>query len=80
MEQVEKQLRRMPRQDRERVLDAMERIIQRNFLGLNRKQLRGSGYIFRIRVGNYRILYFDNGSEIEFIAVRRKNETTYNDF
>ena len=79
MDKVEKQLRKMPAQDRKRVMDVMEQIIQRDFSGLNRKQLTGFKGIYRVRVGNYRIIYFDNGKTIEFESVSRKNETTYND-
>ncbi|NOS67386.1 MAG: hypothetical protein HOO67_03405 [Candidatus Peribacteraceae bacterium] len=79
MDKVEKQLRKMPAKDRDRVMDAMEKIILRNFSGLNLKQLTGFKSIFRVRVGNYRIIYFDNGKTIIFESVSRKNETTYND-
>lgn len=80
MEQVEKQLRKMPRPEREWVMDVMEQITQRNFSGLNLKQMKGVYCIFRVRVGNYRIIYFDDGKTIEFLAVRRRNESTYDDF
>lgn len=79
MDKVEKQLSKMPAKDRERVMDAMEKIIRRDFSGLNLKQLTGFKGIFRVRVGNYRIIYFDNGKTIIFESVSRKNETTYND-
>ena len=79
MEQVEKQLRKMPRKERDRVLGVMEKIIQRDFLGLDRKQLKGLKWIFRVRVGNFRIIYFDDGNEIQFESVRRKSESTYDD-
>ena len=80
MKKVEKQLRSIPRQDRERAMNVMEQITQRNFLGLDRKQLKGSQYFFRVRVGNYRIIYFDDGINIVFESIGRKNETTYSDF
>ena len=79
MDKVEKQLQKMPLYDRNRVMDVMEQIIHRNFSGLNRKQLTGFRKIFRVRVGNYRIIYFDDGHDIQFESVGRKNESTYND-
>ena len=79
MDKVEKQLRKIPAKERVRVMGVMEKIFRRDFSGLNRKQLTGFKGIFRVRVGNYRIIYFDNGETIEFESVSRKNETTYND-
>lgn len=47
--------------------------------GLNWKKLKGYENLFRVRIGNYRIIYHDNGKEITVIAVSPKSDTTYND-
>lgn len=77
MEKIEKQLRKLPLDDRNAILDAMEQIILRNFPSLDRKRLKGFKNIYRVRVGSYRIIYFDDGNEIIFESVRRRNEKTY---
>jgi mRNA interferase RelE/StbE len=80
MGKIEKQLRKIPERYRERVFVAIERLMMRDFSALDRKQLRGYENIFRIRVGNYRIIYHDDGEEILLKAIRRRDETTYHDF
>lgn len=80
MNKIEKQLRKIPEQHRERIFMTIERLMARDFSGLNRQQLKGHECIFRIRVGNYRIIYYDDGGEIILKAIRRRNETTYRDF
>ncbi|MDD5751216.1 MAG: hypothetical protein PHS73_01710 [Candidatus Peribacteraceae bacterium] len=80
MEPWKKQLRKMPRGGRARVLAALTLLFARDFGDLNRKQLKGHECIFRIRVGNYRIIYYDDGEAIILKAIRRRNEATYRDF
>lgn len=80
MGNIEKQLRKIPEMRRGRVFTAIERLMARDFSALDRKQLRGYESIFRIRVGNYRIIYYDDGEEIILKAIRRRNEATYSDF
>lgn len=47
---------------------------------LDIKRLKGYENIFRIRVGNYRIIYYDDGAKIILKAVRKRDEKTYSDF
>ncbi len=77
---IEKQLRTIPWKDRERIMLAIERLLERDFDSLDRKRLKGYEHIFRIRVGNYRIVYFDDGIEIILKAIRKRDERTYSDF
>ena len=80
MGKIEKQLRNIPEQSRARVFGAIEKLAVRDFSALDRKQLKGFENIFRIRVGNYRIIYYDDGVEIILKAIRRRNEATYRGF
>ena len=80
MGNIEKQLRGIPDNDRERVFIAMERIVTRDFSSLDRKRLQGHKTAFRVRVGNYRIIYLDDGVNIVFKGVRKRDERTYKAF
>lgn len=80
MGNIEKQLRKIPSQYRELIYAALELLVQRDFSSLDRKQLKGFDSIFRIRVGNYRIIYYDDGAEILLKAIRKRDEKTYKDF
>jgi len=78
MGRIEKQLRGIPKKFRERIFTAIEHLMKRDFSALDRAQLKGYDHIFRIRVGNYRIIYFDDGKQIILKAIKRRNEKTYN--
>lgn len=80
MSKIEKQLRDIPLKYRERVFIAIGRLMERDFAVLDRKQLKGYENIFRIRVGNYRIIYHDDDERIELKAIRRRDEKTYKNF
>ncbi len=80
MGKIEKQLRTIPEKYRERIFTVIEQLMARDFSALDRKQLKGYERIFRIRVGNYRVIYYDDGAEIILKAVLRRNERTYSQF
>jgi mRNA-degrading endonuclease RelE of RelBE toxin-antitoxin system len=80
MGKIEKQLRKIPLNPRERVFAAIAMIMARNFSALDRRRLQGHECIFRIRIGNYRIIYFDDGDRIVLKDIVRRSDTTYRDF
>lgn len=80
MEKWKKQLRKIPRSSRDRIYSALMLLLARDFSTLDRLQLKGYENIFRIRVGNYRIIYHDDGAEITLKAIPRRDESTYRDF
>lgn len=80
MEQWKKQLRKIPRKHRNRIFSALTLLLARDFSTLDRLQLKGYENIFRIRVGNYRIIYHDDGEAITLKAISRRDENTYHDF
>jgi len=57
--------------------EIFKKLKNRDFTDLNRKKLKGYEYIYRVRAGNYRIIYFDNGEEILLKYLKRRNERTY---
>lgn len=80
MEKWKKQLRKIPQNSRSRVFAALTLLLARDFSQLDRLQLKGYENIYRIRVGNYRIIYHDDGDEITLKAIPRRDENTYSDF
>lgn len=75
---IEKQLRRLPSSDRERVVEAMRSLAD---------EPRPAGAIhlldnlYRVRVGKHRILYavFDAEVVVLVVKVARRSEVTYKD-
>ena len=80
MEKWRKQLRKIPQSSHRRVLEALLQLSVWDFSQLDRLQLKGYENIFRVRVGNYRIIYHDDGENITIKAIPRRDENTYSDF
>lgn len=80
MDKTEKLLRKAPKKDRIRIKLALEQLVQRDFARLLPEKLEGYDHIYRIRVGNYRLFYYDDGTRIIFKGVKRRNESTYKMF
>ncbi|MBI5156163.1 type II toxin-antitoxin system RelE/ParE family toxin [Candidatus Peregrinibacteria bacterium] len=77
MEKWKKQLGRIPRNARDRIEAAILLILARDFSSLDRLKLKGYDNIFRVRVGDFRIVYHDDGEEITLKAIPRRDERTY---
>jgi mRNA-degrading endonuclease RelE of RelBE toxin-antitoxin system len=80
MDKIEKLFRRIPKRDRLRIQEILLRIKNRDYKDLKRQKLKGYENIYRIRTGNYRIIYFDDGEEIILKAVKKRDEATYHEF
>lgn len=78
--EYEKLLRKISTKDRVRIEEALVRIFERDSSTLDCQKLKGYEWIFRIRVGNYRIIYFDDGETVILKAIQRRNEATYSTF
>ena len=70
----------MSGKDRIAVLKKVELIVAGASESLDRKKLKGYEYLYRVRVGNYRIIYYDDGKEIDLKAIKKRDESTYSDF
>lgn len=78
--EYEKLLAKIPKKDRVRIEKVLLCLQERDFSTLDRQKLKGYEHIFRIRVGNYRIIYFDDGERVILKAIQRRNEATYHAF
>ncbi|MCK5015794.1 MAG: type II toxin-antitoxin system RelE/ParE family toxin [Candidatus Peribacteraceae bacterium] len=76
----EKLLKQIPKKDRIRLENSLEKLFMRKYGSLEVQKLKGYEHVFRIRVGNYRIIYFDDQSTIILKAIQRRNEKTYSKF
>ncbi len=73
MDAITKLLRNMSRKDKERVLAALIEIQAGTLSG---SKLQGTD-AYRVRVGNFRIIYHLDSATPVIDAVRRRNEQTY---
>lgn len=80
MDKIEKILRKMPLKDRLKIAGIRNLILKRKFAQLDIKKLQGYEHIYRVRIGNYRIIYFDDGKSIILKAIKKRDESRYSDF
>ena len=78
MPSLKKLLSRFNREEREIIELLIEKIISRNWDGLDIKKLKGHQDIFRLRKGKIRIIFTKIDKDIRVINIERRKETTYN--
>lgn len=81
MDKISKALTRIPAKQRAIILQATEQIISGDLQNLDIKKLKGSEEIFRVRVGQYRVIFAGN-REAGYIvlSIAKRNEQTYKQF
>jgi mRNA-degrading endonuclease RelE of RelBE toxin-antitoxin system len=77
---IEKFLAKINAKEKKLIQALLLHITKRNFTGLDHKKLTGSKNIFRVRKGDFRIIYKIEGRQTIVIAIQRRNESTYRDF
>ncbi len=79
MNDISKFIRSIPTREQIRIEEVISKIKSGDISGLDIKKLRGYSDMFRVRIGNYRIICRHN-EQYGFIVVKvtRRNDTTYN--
>lgn len=77
MDAIEKFIKRLTEKERSMIDAAMQCLMSGAVQGMNIKRLCGSTDLFRVRVGNFRIIYYDFGENLVIVAISRRNENTY---
>ena len=78
MENLNKDLRRFSAKERTEIESLLEKILRKEFVGLNLKKLKGLKNLFRIRKGRLRIIFeLKSGQEPTILAIERRSEDTY---
>lgn len=79
-DKIAKLLAKLPKKDLVKLKAVIAKIILLEYEGLDIKSLKGQHNIFRVRIGNYRIIFkIEPGAETEIISISRRNEKTYKD-
>ncbi len=71
-------LKRLSRKELKRVLKVIDDIEKGNTKKLDIKRLSGHKNIYRVRVGDIRILFISSKTEYRLISIERRSDTTYN--
>jgi mRNA-degrading endonuclease RelE of RelBE toxin-antitoxin system len=80
-DKIAKLLAKLPPKQLKIIRTAIAQILSANFNGLDIKVIKGKKDIFRVRVGNYRILFkVSPDKDPMILSISRRNEKTYRDF
>lgn len=78
MHKIDKLLARIDKKNREKILFVITCIKNNKTKGLDIKKLHGLDGLYRVRVGNYRIIFEMNKSSLVIISISKRDEATYN--
>lgn len=77
MDKIQKALQKFSNKDRNQVKQILERLSADNFSNFDIKKLKGKENIFRVRKGDFRIIYRVEKQKIFILAIERRRENTY---
>lgn len=77
MDKIEKALQKLNVKERHQMKQILQRLYSGDVKNLDIKKLTGRNDIFRIRKGNFRIIYRLKGREIFILAIERRRDDTY---
>jgi len=78
MDKLAKALAKMPDKDRRKIKAIIIRIAERNFSELDFKKLSGHDDIYRVRQGDFRIIFRLAKEEVFILAIEKRSNHTYN--
>lgn len=79
-DKITKLLTKLSKQDLKRINKTLELINKLELDGLDMKSLKGQSGVYRVRVGNYRIIFIiDQSRKASILSIDRRNEGTYRD-
>ncbi len=74
---IVKLLTKLRDKDRRVILQVVSQLLQGEAEGLDVKKLIGTEHVFRVRKGNFRIVFQKQKNKILIIAIERRSESTY---
>ena len=80
MDKIRKCLQRLSTKERAWVEQAIIDILNGNLAGYDLKKMRGHANLYRIRIGQIRIIYIEGKNDAQILMIDRRNDNTYKDF
>lgn len=78
MDKIEKALKKLSDKERQKIKIVLSKLISGKTANLDIKKLKDRSDIFRLRVGDLRIIYrLDSKEKIQVLSIGRRNEKTY---
>ncbi|MBP6881580.1 MAG: hypothetical protein KBC35_03060 [Candidatus Pacebacteria bacterium] len=80
MDRNAKFLKKLSKKEFDTLAEIIERIKSQKTDGLNILKLKGHQDVFRVRIGNIRIIFLATRDKVEILEISRRSEKTYKDF
>lgn len=78
---MQKVLGRLSPREHKLLTEIIKHILNNDLAGLDLKKLQGRDDVYRVRKGNFRIIFRRNSHDAPMIiAIERRSETTYKEF
>ena len=77
MDKISKTIKKIDSKDALRIADTIEQVVKGKLNNLNIKKLKGHKDVFRVRVGNYRVIYKQKSNNIAILHIAHRNGKTY---
>lgn len=78
MEKIKKFLKKLNEKERHQIEKVLAALFYGKTEALNIKKLKGRDDVFRVRAGNFRIIFQrKNGEDIRILDIGRRDEDTY---
>ena len=78
MDRLRKLLRSLSVNEENALNELLEKIYARKLKGSDVKKLKGKLNIYRVRMGDLRVIFHDDGAQIAILFAGRRNDNTYN--
>jgi len=78
MDKLAKALAKMPDKDRQKILAILIRVRARDYDNMDFKKLAGRDDIYRVRHGDWRIIFYLSKDKVNILAVDKRSDNTYN--
>ena len=80
MDKIEKFLKRLTKKEGKRIAKLLKNIENGEYKKIDIKKMKGYGNLYRIRTGDIRIIFTEQGNSRQIIAIMQRNEQTYSGF
>lgn len=77
MDKIIKFLKKLSKKEQQRVLKIIKQLERNDLKNLHIKKLSGEQNIYRVRVGDIRIIFLHLKNESRIISIERRSDTTY---
>lgn len=80
MDKVSKLLKKLTKKERQHLQAALDKLLSGDTVSLDIKKLKGVENIYRVRIGNLRIIFRKESGDIRVLDIGRRDTSTYRDF